>query len=403
MPTAYDDNLVPDTVNAPFNFQRRQAAIEARKQRLAQLMKQQRGYQAPEGKTVSGHYVAPAWSEQLAAGLQPLAQQYATGQEQKGLEQDTAEFEAADRKAAIEHAMQAPGVVASGEDREGNPIVPPATPEAKIQWAERGMNIPSRKELLQKLVLDQTLQEPVRAEARGEKRLDREDKQTEARATLASQQTLAREKLEQQAEDARRRSEDTRYGVDERRAASSERNAILLQLGQLNAANAAAKQGKLSDKARSDLDAFEASNLGLANAITSLKGASDKGTGWLAGVIQNKVPGGQSLVSKYRDQATNDAIQQTTYWTDEIRHGRFGTALTAPEKASATQYLPGEHDDLDQITKKAEGLQKLLLLNHRRLQLQAGVTPTGTPKTASSGPVTEAAPPGGLPPGWKLK
>ena len=38
---------------------------------------------------------------------------------------------------------------------------------------------------------------------------------------------------------------------------------------------------------------------------------------------------GQSVVSNFRDEKTNSAIQQITYTTDEIRHGRFGAALTA--------------------------------------------------------------------------
>ena len=129
---------------------------------------------------------------------------------------------------------------------------------------------------------------------------------------------------------------------------------------------------------------MDATTAGLAEARASLEKASEKGTGWWAGLVQEKLPGGQALVAKNRDKATNDAIQQLTYWTDAIRHDRFGSALTITEKSSAAQYLPGEYDSLADLKRKAEGVEKLVQLNHTRLRQQGGMVaaPANTGGTA---------------------
>jgi hypothetical protein len=268
----------------PFDFQKRQLAIDQRKARIAQLMKDQKlTPDMPEGSMVSGHYVNPHWSQYLAAAAQPLLGQLATNREQEALGKEQSEFSEADRKAAIEHAMNAPGVATSGEDREGNPIVPPATPAGKIQWAEQGMNIPSRRDLLKRLIEDQTLQEPIRQEARGEKRLDREDRQTEARANLASNQQLAREKLEQQGREAAQRQADAQamrvlIQQGQQAAAEGRREAIRLAAEGKSAAETAAhskeRQG-ITEQAR---DAQERMML-LTEAQAAGKTATGSGVG----------------------------------------------------------------------------------------------------------------------------
>jgi len=127
--------------------------------------------------------------------------------------------------------------------------------------------------------------------------------------------------------------------------------------------------GKMSDKARGELDAHEAATAGLNGAMVALGKAKDNmATGWTAGAAQNMIPGGAAVINKFRDEPTKNAVQQLTYITDEIRHGRFGSALTLPEKASAASYLPNEYDDLPELKRKGAGLQKLISLSHQRLQ-----------------------------------
>lgn len=110
----------------------------------------------------------------------------------------------------------------------------------------------------------------------------------------------------------------------------------------------------------------------LAGATEALRTASGGGTGWVAGMVQEKLPGGEALVGKMRDDPTKNAIQQMTYVTDAIRHARFGSALTATEKASAHQYLPSPYDDHAALIRKAEGLQDLIRENNRRIRQEFG-------------------------------
>jgi hypothetical protein len=275
----------------PFNFQKRQAAIEARKAKIAQLMRNQRfAPEMPQGSMVSGHYVAPSWTQQLSAVAQPLAQQYMTGREQEALGKEQEEFESEDRKAAIAHAMQAPGVVASGEDREGNPIVPPATPQGKIQWAERGMNIPSRRDLLKQLIADQTIQEPIRAEARSEKRFEREDKQAEAlrkqEADLAARREEAEKKREQDEKESKRRSEDQRFIAGQ---AHLDRRASIAAALNAKAGVETPTRAKERQKLEAEVGAAHQREAALIEVEDILPGATGSGVGaavdQLAGIV----------------------------------------------------------------------------------------------------------------------
>jgi hypothetical protein len=150
--------------------------------------------------------------------------------------------------------------------------------------------------------------------------------------------------------------------------ASADRQAATESAHQDRQAALGAKGTKFTAKEQSDLDAHNAMTAGLAGAITALSNVkSDRGTGWVAGAIQNKIPGGEALVAKMRDPTVRNAVQQLTYVTDAIRHERFGSALTVPEKASAMQYLPGEYDDIPRMLEKAKGLANLVALNNQRL------------------------------------
>jgi hypothetical protein len=157
--------------------------------------------------------------------------------------------------------------------------------------------------------------------------------------------------------------------------------------------------GKMSDKSRSDLDAHDSMVQGLTGAVTALsaaqKAGQDSGTGWLSGLAQEKLPGGESLVAGNRTPEVNSAIQQLTFVTDAIRHERFGSALTVTEKASAAQYLPTAYDNLDRMIEKAKGLQRLVALNNQRLvakgQAAEQVSGRGAPAPAPARRVEDRA------------
>jgi hypothetical protein len=157
-------------------------------------------------------------------------------------------------------------------------------------------------------------------------------------------------------------------------------------------------KGQANATIRKEMAEAEGMEGSLANATEALRNSSGGGTGWFAGAVQEKVPGGESLVGKFRDDATKNAIQQLTFVTDAIRHSRFGSALTATEKASAHQYLPSPYDDHAALIRKAEGLQDLIRENNRRIREEFGRTgepgygPRGevAPRGAPAGP--QAAP-----------
>lgn len=364
-----------------FDFQAREVAIRQRQAWLAQLMRDQAQMQDLPGRMVSGHYVAPSWAQSLNNVIAPSVDQRLINRERQGIQQDVAAYNAADRRAAIEHAMSRPQAQPelSGPTDPKNPTElkgKPVSQQALIDWAQKGADIPSRRDVVARILQDAEVNEPIRQEAR-QFRGDEAEASRQARERDAeANRQLRREQLQQQADAARQRSEDTRLAIEQRREAAREHRDYMMELGRMRAetaaANRTAPRAKVSDSARREFDEFTATNQGLADAIKALDKASSKGTGWVAGVVSNAVPGGASLVNKYRDKSTNDAIQQITYYTDEIRHGRFGSALTATEKASAAQYLPSEHDDLAQIKEKAKGIQKLIGRNHQRLMVQMG-------------------------------
>jgi len=192
-----------------------------------------------------------------------------------------------------------------------------------------------------------------------------EAKREAERRSADLKRELQQNQLALQSQIAAQSSADRRYAVD---VGHGDRQAAL-----------GAKAGKLTAKEQSDLDAHTAMQTGLANAITSLQGLKGGGvTSYLQGLVQEKLPGGETIVSGHRDPQLNAAIQQLTYVTDAIRHDRFGSALTNTEKASAAQYLPSPYDSPPRMLEKARGLQKLVDDNNQRL-VAKGMQPEGMP------------------------
>jgi len=367
-----------------------------------------RGQVTPQGQMVSGRFVAPSLLEQLVPLINTLGGVY-KDQQATAAEAESGKAIRAARDTWSSSLPQAVAArnVATPDDSEDMPIThepaKPVTTGALLKHTLAGLNIPGNEKAAS----------IYNAGALAD--LTREDNQAEKRDAAKSAAAAAREKMlaemASKAELARQRSEDTRLSIEQRREAARQHTEMVGMIAKGNQelrrlqiettaatakenreAKAATAPGKLSAKEQSDLDAWEASKVGLGQAIEGLKKADSKGTGWLAGVAQNVIPGGQAVVAKQRDPAMNAAIQQLTYWTDAIRHERFGSALTATEKASAMQYLPGEYDDKDELIRKAVGLQKIIEDNSRRLSIKGGPRPE-KPGVAPGAAPTSAAPP----------
>jgi hypothetical protein len=330
--------------NAPagpqrFPFEAKQAALEQRKKLLAQLMRRQeqaQGQAGPEGRMVGNTYVAPHWSEHLAHELKPLMAQWGAQKEQKGIDADTAALAKADQDAAAVHVARRPqarDVEVPGpqpEELEGTPVtkrVEPTTQD-RLQWAQEGMGIPSRREVLSRVMADLEVNEPIRQEARADRQQDREDRQAESRGAQEANLQLRREQLEQAAAAARQRSEDQRLAREDRAAAAQEANAIRLQIAQMgaDARRDARTAGKtLPQSALKDIGALEetAGRIGRLRSDFEPRFAGLKGAA--ATVAGNNIPG-----------FTTDASEWWKNYRKEAelveRHAMFGASLTEGEK-----------------------------------------------------------------------
>ena len=264
----------PEFVGAggEFPFEAVQRQIATRRALLAdEMKKRQRVPNMPQGEMVGNRYVAPHFLAQLAAASGPMLDRMGMQMLNQQDQNQSAELASRDAAAAAKHIAARPGYATSGEDREGNAIVSNIAPTSNdiTSWASKGLNIPSRKEMLTRLIQDQEINEPVRQEARQEKRLNREDVQAASREAaaalaqarkdqLASGEVLAREKLAEQAKEAARRSEDTRLGIEQRRDAANQHNALMKLLqGNKPIPNAVHKELSATEEAASNINSLK--------------------------------------------------------------------------------------------------------------------------------------------------
>lgn len=362
-----------------------------------------RGSKSPEGKMVSGWYVAPHWSQQLA----PIINQVLGGYVQRQAMQQQQQLGMDMRKDAEQwmgampqessHAQQGPvqnpglpqtqeGAIDWSQQQGAQlpDVVQKPTQKDMLQWGQQGMTNPLTKAVAALSLKDTLIDDPNRRDAAAarahEAALARSAKAEQFQQQMAQRIFELDMRLQDRALDRASREALQRESMLLRQTLAQQgfdvRRDIASQGFDLRRDLAAAQQQNkpptaAQTKAQAELSAVEANVKGIDNAIEMLKASSGQGTGYVPGLIQDFIPGGQTLVSKVRTKEMNDSVQQLTYITDEIRHGRFGSALTKTEKNSAAQYLPSEYDDKDALIRKAEGLKKLIAANAERLQAQA--------------------------------
>jgi len=402
-------------------------AARGRISRQRKMVDELRTRKAPQGQMVSGIYVAPDPLEQLSAGVGAGLneyQDYRLNQEEAQLgQQEQKAFgnwvSAIPRARQVTQNYQAPPMVPNDDDGNAMPMVDHSmeftqqpTREDKLAWLGQGMAIPMARQAASKgftEMIDQqpkALGESMYVDAEGnvqqnpawadnkrmqleqrameirdrlnDRRLDRESRETLQRAEMDNRRELARIRAEQAVAAEMMRGD---YGL-----------AREGMKGNRNPASEKTRRGLVETQA--DLDQ-------LSEAITELSSAPGKGTGLIPGLIQNAVPFGMgsSIVNQYmRDPATANAIQKLMYITDGIRHGRFGSALTAVEKASALSYLPGEADDVPELMRKAQGILEIVQKRHDLLKGEmssggSGGTPAPSFRPGTGGASGSAPPP----------
>lgn len=367
MPTMFDPNAQQQQQPGQFDFETRQAALEQRKRLLAALMRRQEqasAEAAPDGRMVGRIYVNANPLEHLAHIAKPLMAQWGAQQEQKGIEADTAALSQADREAAAAHIARMPAArpeLSGPRDESGSPELDASTPttQDKLKWAQEGMSIPSRRDVLSKVITDLEVNEPVRQDARAEKRMDREDRQAESRATLQANLELKREQLAQAAEAARQRSEDTRASIDQRREAAQMHAGLMRELAQMRAdakAGDAAKGKTLPQSALKDIGALEETAARIGNlqrefdpSYAGLKGAA-------ATIAGNNIPGVTTKASEWWKNYRKEAELVE-------RHAMFGASLTENEQKAwrSADISPTMAPEAIQrnLTRRAELAQKV--------------------------------------------
>lgn len=191
------------------------------------LRKQAMSAQAPQGQMVSGHFVAPHWTQQLGPVLEQLSARLQGGIADKA-EQQLAQRQTqmaqdwhANMPAATPATPGVPGYGANEMDNEPVPAVPP-TPykpvplNSRLRHTLAGLQNPLTADAAK--LWNTALGEETRRE---DEQLARKDAQT---AALAQQLMLAQQ-----------RSEDTRLAIAQRKEAAEQASALKLQLAQMSA------------------------------------------------------------------------------------------------------------------------------------------------------------------------
>lgn len=203
-----------------------------------QLRKQAALRQVPQGQMVSGHYVAPHWTQYLggladqgnAIWQNNIANQAATDAAQQQ-EAHAQEWRSSLPQAVAAQAGMAPNyVMESPEGQAGSPATPyqPVPVGTRLRHTLEGMRNPllaKEAAMWEKGMAEETTREDTQAARR-----------ETLNTTLQQQRELRMEQLAQQERDAARRSEDTRLSIEQRREAAAQANATRAMIAQMAAA-----------------------------------------------------------------------------------------------------------------------------------------------------------------------
>jgi hypothetical protein len=351
---------------------------------LAEALRQQ-GNQ-PEGQMVSGHYVAPSWAEQIL----PVFNQFQAGWSEREADKGRAELERA-QQAESEGWMQAmpkqqnvpfqaPGIdeADAAAASQGMQTVTKPTQQENLAWAQRGMRNPLSRTLAQ-MQMGEFVKEPEREEARAFRK-------EEAATNRAQALQLAQERAKDRLAELTARLEDRGLDRASREAMAREARALQGQiasmqnetrryLGELAAETkkevAGGKETPVPDVVMRTVRGAEEQARGLDAVASSYKPEY----GGVSGAI-DKISGTWNPFSgKSSEEAAN-------WWKDYEnraalveRHEKFGTALSAGERAAwqAATIAPGMKPDvIEKNIKTRAQLAKTFYDRTRQQYIDAG-------------------------------
>jgi hypothetical protein len=198
-----------DPMQAQLLEQQREDVL--RQIRIAEMLRRGAGApgatpEMPQGQMVSGHYIAPHWTQQLAATVNPIFQQFNARQAENQADQKQSALASAVAKAKEAWASQMPTTTPATPEMPAPPQGPPT--EGGVQPAQVG-TIPAQPAMLPSAVerakyLARGLQIPgnegavgIAGKTMGEE-VTREDTQQARKENLAAQTAAARQnKLDQ--------------------------------------------------------------------------------------------------------------------------------------------------------------------------------------------------------------
>jgi hypothetical protein len=323
---------------AQFNFETRAQAIEARKRALADAMRRKAANQMPQmpkGEMVSGHFVGPHWTQMLTAAAQPALAQMDVTAQARALQRQTAEYSQADSAAGAAHQARMP--VARQEQLAGPPeegAAPPTrtvkpTTQERMQWAQEGMGIPSRREVLSRLMGDLMVEEPVREE-------QRTFRAQESEAQRQAQVQMNRERLEQRAQEAEQRAADAKASREERAAAQREANELRREIARESNETRRALIAAQVDRASAPKPVPQ-------SIMKELGEAQDRAAS-MGELVRTFSPDYSGLTMGARTRAGSylgtdaDAVEWWKNYRKQSelteRHALFGASLTAGEQAA---------------------------------------------------------------------
>ena len=129
-----------------------------------------------KGQMVSGHYVAPHWTQQLG----PLVNNVLAGVTERGAQKDQTQLESDIQTGhnewmgtrPQERTRELPGPTETGEPLTQTTV---PTRDQQIDWASQGMKNPLSKAIAAKYLEDQLIQDPIREDNRKFKHIEAEE------------------------------------------------------------------------------------------------------------------------------------------------------------------------------------------------------------------------------------
>lgn len=329
------------------------------------------GEKQPQGQMVSGHFVAPHWSQQLLPIVDQLMASYydrrANRYEddaQQAMERQTSDWIAGvPQPTQRQVPFQAPGIdeadaAAASAGAYSVQTVQPTRAQI-LKHAIEGMKNPMTRELASAYVKDQLIQAPVREQ-------EREFRSQEAQADREARMEQHRAQLEQRAEDLRLRLEDRNLDRTSReemarqlRDLQDEMNRrdnetrretarILADVRREAAANRPSKP--ISTTVMKDLSS-------LRNQVEMLKHVASQFKDEYGGLIAGGIAG---TIGGYLPKSVGgDRYREATDWWKAYenlvalveRHEKFGATLSSKEQAAWTRATIGPGMSSDTIRK----------------------------------------------------